>query len=1837
MSAVGTAAIPVLDIGGLLRRSSAGSQAVAAEIRRAVEGIGGFAIAGHGLTPAMMDEASEMARSFFALPAAEKRLVAGKSGPGYSAMLEENFAGNNCLPKEAFNIMPEMGPRWPAAPAGFREILSDYVRRMETLSAELMRAFALALDLPEGAYAGKFGEALSFLRIVHYPPCSPGFDAGRFRCEPHTDLGTLTILRSQNGQGGLQMFHPDHGWFDVTLEDSALLITVGDEMERWTGGRWKATLHQVVVPPPESLGSRRLSLIYFHNPDSLRSTVEAYLKRRSVKESTDAYGRIAALPPDRRRLFEQMLAERRGPQMIPRRAGAGPWPLSFAQEGVWFLHQLDPARYDYNVPAALRLEGHLNTEALSSSLNTIVGRHEILRTRFQLVDGVPRQRVAAEEFIPLELEDVSALPDPAGEAAARMQREARRPFNLEQGPLLRAKLYRLGADRHDLLLTAHHIAWDGWSTAIFTYELLALYRARHSGGRAELPILPIQYADYSVWQREWLQGAALEEQLRYWREELAGGVERVNLPGDGVHPATAAFRSEVELFEIPAATARALQGGVPAAEATLFMKLLAGLQTLLHLYTGQAEIATGSPVAARNRKELENLLGFFANTVVLRTGFADDPAFAEVLARVRRAALGAYDHQELPFAKLIEDLRPERSVSRTAPVNVTFWLQTIPVETLALPDLTVTPLEISNGSTSYDLSLLMEERGDTLAGRLTYAADVFPAEAARRFVRDFGRVLETAALAPERAVSVFGRELEGRAGAACAASPSGSCLTGSQLLMWLGQQYYGAAPAYNEVALYTIHGAVDAERFARAFELLVDGNDALRTTLRVVDGAPQQRFDTVERAALELVDFSAERDPRAELGRFVDARKVAPFDFARRLYDTALVKLGESEYVWYLCLHHLITDAWSFRLVFDRLAEIYGALDAPGAAPVWPRYQSYIEHERAYWASVEHAASAVYWEKKLSVPTEPLLFYGRSAKGRSSRVERVYRDLGAARTERLRAIASKPGFAALNQDMALANIFTVLTLAYLHRTSGQAEIPLGMAFHNRSSKDFRETVGAFMVVCPLRVTVSLTETFTSLAAKVQAEMRETHQHSRHVTPNRPEESAYEAMINYFNVRFNGFQGMPVDVEMTHAGHGTDTFSVQVQNFDRARPISLAFDFAADVFDAAQRERAAEHFLRVLDAFLESQGALIGKVDVLTAKERTVTAAPVVWEAESVVDLFARRVAESPDAVAVAHGGRSWSYRELDARAGRIASELAARGAGPEKLVALCVRPSAEMLATLLAILKTGAAYLPLDPENPPARLRSLVENSGASLIVTRSHEMPSVAGAPVVDLDGVPAEGAVLPAVAVDPASLAYVIYTSGSTGVPKGVMATHQALTNYACLARDAFGLTAGDRVLQFAPLAFDTSCEEIFPTLAAGATLVFRDGGLESGTRFLRSCRDLGITVLDLPTAYWHALMAELPPGDLPLDPIRLVVIGGEQATAAAWEIWRNRVGSRVRLVNTYGPTESTIAATIAELTDGGEGVPPIGRPIANGHVWVLNHMLAPMPVGSAGELYVGGAGLARGYRCDAALTAGRFVADPFAADPGQRIYRTGDRARLLADGQLQYLGRADQQIKIRGYRVEPAEIERELLRHGAIRQAAVTTVTDAGGEAVLAAFLVGRTAPPPTSSELRRLLKEQLPEYMLPARWVWLEALPLNARGKVDFHALRLLAPAAAAGRADRIAPRTPEEKAIAEVCAGLLQLDPAAISVQDNFFDLGGHSLLGTQLMSRLSRIFEVEIPLRALFDAPTIDGLAAAIVRLKSAQAGPDRMEKLLADLEGLSEEELDWILANEAPFESDVR
>ena len=1082
--------------------------------------------------------------------------------------------------------------------------------------------------------------------------------------------------------------------------------------------------------------------------------------------------------------LSQLQSTETRPPLIPRQR-PGHLPLSHAQRRLWFIHQLQETTSEYNLPEALRLRGELDRRALERAINTIVERHEILRTHFAEIEGEPRQIIVPHLPIEIPCEDFSSM-----EEAERWERvnsalreESTEAFDLAHGPLLRVKLLKLGEQDHILLRTLHHIISDAWSQNVFKQEFMVLYDAFRAGEENPLQPLPLQYADFALWQHAWLDDRAVAQELDYWRKQLAGIPEQLEQPRDRPRPAFQTFVADVYSLIVPSAKMKLVKRAGESNDATLYMTLLAAFALLLQRHSGETDIVIGSPIANRTGPQLEQMIGFLVNTLVLRVRVNPLQSFQELLRCARDTALEAFQHQDLPFERLVEELAAHRSLSTTPIFQVLFGLHHAPLRAQRLKGIEVEPVAIPDHWVRFDLELHAFESEQQTEFYWMYNRDLFDRWRMLRMAGQYGRLLEQIANAPDQSVGY-----------------------------------------------------------------------------------------------IDLLD-PAERE-------------------------------------------QVITE-WNDRSV------------------------------------------------------------------------------------------------SAGDDL-------------LHR------------------------------------------------------------------------------------------------------------------------------------------------------------------------------------------MFAQQAERTPQAIALSYEQQSCTYAELDCRANQLARYLLKQQVGPEVRVGICLERSMETVLAVLGVLKAGGAYLPLDPHAPAERLAYIIQDAGARVILTSSEmeeRLPrDQANLVFLDRDWtrIETEGETNLPLPASSANAAYVIYTSGSTGKPKGVVVTHENVVRLFSATQRWFNFNAADVWTLFHSYAFDFSVWEIWGALLYGGRLVVVPYWVtRSPESFYELLKTKKVTVLNqTPSAFRQLSDFEQASGlsghDLSL---RLVIFGGEALEMSSLRSWFTRHGDALpQMVNMYGITETTVHVTFKRLTaeTANESASLIGERIPDLQTYILDEFMQPTGIGIPGELYVGGAGLARAYLNRPELSAQRFVPHPFSKAPGERLYRSGDLARYRTDGELEYLGRIDQQVKIRGHRIELGEIESVLGRAHGVKQCAVIAREDTGLGPQLVAYIEPAQGAAINPEDVRKEMGRVLPDYMLPAAFVALEKIPITVNGKLDRRAL----PAPERQRERYRAPGNPQEQKLCELFAEVLGIEQ--VGVDDNFFALGGHSLIAPRLVSRIRDTLGVSLSLRALFESPTVAELSLRIHSGVSSKSALDQVLTLNA-------------------------
>jgi surfactin family lipopeptide synthetase A len=1044
-------------------------------------------------------------------------------------------------------------------------------------------------------------------------------------------------------------------------------------------------------------------------------------------------------------------------------------------------------------------------------------------------------------------------------------------------------------------------------------------------------------------------------------------------------------------------------------------------------------------------------------------------------------------------------------------------------------------------------------------------------------------------------------------------------LSFAQQRLWFLDQLEPGNALYNVPCAIQLTGRLNEEALERSINEIIRRHEILRTRFTTSNGQPVQVIAPSLSIPLPVTDLGklpqAERKAKAERLAAEEAKRSFNLG-AGPLLRANLLRLAPEEHVLLLNIHHIASDETSREIIVRELVALYDAFSQNKPSPLpelKTQYADYAVWQRGWLKNGSLEKEIAYWRKRLQgapavleLPTD----HSRPA-AQSFRGANLSFDLDSAISESLKALSQREG----------ATLFMTLLAAFqvlLARYTGQDDIVVGSPFTNRQRAEVEGLIGFFVNTVPLRVDLSQDPSFRQLLHRVKETALEAYDHRELPLEKLVEELRPERNLSYnplFQVLFavqNSVSGVERVAGLTLHLRDVDTGTAKFDLTCTVIPkddggFTTGFEYNTDLFEAASIRRMIDSFHSILEAIARDSEQSISQLPLLSQKERHKVL--VEWNAtqsdyprdKCIHQLVEAQAAATPDAPAVVHDHDWLTYRELNQRANQLAHFLRKCGVGPEVPVGVCLENSLELTIALLAVLKAGGACLALDPAYPKERLQLMLEDSGAPVLLSREGLLPDLASAHTERLcilaagEFLQEESCENPEPNVTPKSLAYMIYTSGSTGKPKGVMLTHGGLVNYITAAIRLYGLRPSDRLLQFSSISFDIAIEEIFPTWAAGATLVLRSGNFSlAGSDFLRWARQQKLTVLSVATAYWHELVHELAESGATLpESLRLVIVGGEKAQIQALEAWRKVAGSRVRWLNTYGPTETCVIATSYEPPQSGP-LPsplPIGRPIDNVRVHILDRNLQLVPVGIPGEVHIGGPGVARGYLHHPDLTEAKFIADPFSSEPGARLYKTGDLAHYLDDGQIEFVGRRDFQVKIRGFRVELGEIEAALAKHPAVRECIVIAREEASNIKRLVGYVVPAAGATTDAAALRKFLKKQLPEYMVPTDFVLLQEFPLTPNGKVDRNALPAPLPGVVS-ESGHVAATNFVEAQLVAMWEEILAKKP--VGIRDNFFDLGGHSLLAVRLMRRIEQNFKRKLPLTTLFEAPTIEQFAALL-------------------------------------------
>ncbi len=1511
----------------------------------------------------------------------------------------------------------------------------------------------------------------------------------------------------------------------------------------------------------------------------------------------------------------------------------------------WFFEQNIADVHHWNQTIVLEVRQSLDLKLLERVVEHLLQHHDALRLRFVQTESGWQQFLSNTdgEEIPFSYIDLSALPEIQQKAAMEATAsELQASLNLSQGPLVRVALFNLGDRKPNrLLLTIHHLAVDGVSWRILLADFEIAYQQLSRGESIKLSPKTTSFKQWSESLHQYALSPQLEREQKYWVSCLYQQKTRLPVDFANVTNTVASARTLSVNFSVEE-TRALLRGGIEDAS-------LAALLQVFSQWTGEQMLLVDLEGHGREEVvenvDLSRTVGWFTTIfpVVLKLG--ESTQKEEVLKAVKEQ-LRAIPHRGIGYGVLryLSNAEQLQTLPK-AEVRFNYLGQSDQVfqnsSLFQLATESIGAARSLRGNRSYLLDINAIVVGGRLQFDWTYSEQIHCRDTIENLALEFGAVMRSLILnspdaanytptdfpkarLSQTALNLLLAQIKSQTQNIEDIYP----LSPAQQGILFHSLYAPKAGMYFVQMSYVLHCNLNVSAFEQAWQQIIDRHAVLRTSFHWenVERSLQVVYRQVQ-LPLEQYDWRLipPSEQQQQIEAFLQADREQDFDFSQApLMRLTLIRLEDNTYQFVWSKHHLILDGWSTALILKEVLDAYTALSqgqdflSVSCRP----YGDYI----AWLQQQDLSVAETFWRQLLKGFTAPTMLnvggnFGDEVKGNGKQQIQLSETTTAA----LYSLARK-------HQLTLNTLIQGTWALLLSRYSGESDVVFGATVSGRPAElaETESMVGLFINTLPVRVQVDRDQFLIPWLREIQAQQSEARQYEYSPLVEIQGWSDVPRGVPLFETLVI-FENYPVHSSLPQYREilGVREIAVVEQtNY----PLTLIVEVDSQVslqilsdrtrFDSATITRILGHFQTLLEGTSVDPDRRLSQLPLLTESERQQVLfdwnnTKIDYPHLCLHQLFEAQVERTPDAVAVVFEDQQLTYSQLNEKANLLAHHLIKLGVKPNSLVGICVERSLEMVVGLLGILKAGSAYVPLDPAYPRSRIAFMLEDAQISVLVTQSQLIPALpshhAIAVCLDTDSeqINQNDAHNPNITVTPDNLAYIIYTSGSTGTPKGVQIFQSALVNFLTAMRQSPGLSEKDILLGVTTLSFDIAALEIFLPLIVGARLAIASRQVATdGTELLKQMQDLGVTVMQATPATWRLLLA----AGWQNSPGLKILCGGEALdTKLANELLLR--GEQVW--NLYGPTETTIWSVIDRVSSS-DSVISIGRPIGNTQIYILDPDLKLVPVGVIGELYIGGAGVAKGYLNRPELTAERFISHPFEVGDS-RVYKTGDLARYLPDGRIEYLGRSDFQVKLRGRRIELLEIEAKINTHPEVGESVVVLREDDPGNQRLVAYIVSKSLNL-KAGELRRYLEELLPNYMVPNLFVMLEALPLTPNGKVDRRSLP--APETSRPELEKLfaPPRTAVEEEIAKIWAEILNIEQ--VGIHDNFFDLGGHSLLATQAISRLRAAFNVELPLRQLFESPTVAELAVAIAQNLIDQADDEMLTQMLAELEQVSDQEI---------------
>lgn len=1577
--------------------------------------------------------------------------------------------------------------------------------------------------------------------------------------------------------------------------------------------------------------------------------------------------------------------------------------LSSSQKRLWILSQIEDGNTAYNIPGFYLFEGDLNSDAIEYALQKIVDRHEILRTVF--IDdqqGGVKQYVKSKSEIDFKLfkEDLTDTPEKETILKNSLNEQVNTPFNLLKGPLLKANLYKLAENKHVFAYIMHHIISDGWSMEILVKELLMYYNSYLEGGLDVLQPLELQFKDYAAWQQEQLTGSNLESNKKYWKQQFEGNIPTLNLPIDHPRPLHKTFNSGVFSTEIDIYLTKKIKDICSSEGTTLFVGVLTLMNCLFHKYTHQEDIIIGVPVAGRNHEDLDNQIGFYVNTLALRTRFQKNNHFIDVLNNIKKVTLEAYNHQEYPFDEIIEDLNLKRDMSRNALFDVMVGLQNKleEQESFQLGNLQVKNYEIDESSLSlFDMTISFVEVSDKLIVNIAYNSDLFEIKTIEKMGENMIQFLNEIILTPQKPIEELAdfivrkeseksneieiikeiippsNEIETKLRSIWSKilnieedqisisdnffllgglslrvmkllsrihkefevklelkkifatnvlkdqalliqesnknklvfinkipEQESYKLSSSQKRLWVLSQFEDSNVAYNIPGTYVFKGDLNKEAIDHAVYSIIERHEILRTVFDTDEkGELRQFIKSSKEINLSVFhgDLRTSDDKQNRINTIIDSETTKAFNLKEGpLLRCSLYQLDEDEFVFIYVMHHIISDGWSMGLLVKELLLFYNSYLAGVMTPLQPlriQYKDFAYWQQNHIESTDVNKHKAYWINQFSGDLPVLEFP----------VDNNRNTIKSFNGNSVDAKIEKPFMQMLKNscDDIDATVFMGLMAVVnglLYRYTNQDDIIIGIPIAGREHVDLENQIGFYVNTLAIRTKIDSESNFKELLKATKKVALEAYEHqvfpfdelveSLGLKRDMSRNPIFDVMVTYHkSEKEEGLNDQLNNVEIntvTTKSNQATLFDLTFNFHEIEEELFFSIEYNSDLFQQSTIEQLVSHFIAFIKAIENDPAQSIQKLKYLSEAEQnqllvsfndTQSNYP---KSKTIIELFQEQVKRTPHNQALIQNDFSLSYEELEYQTNQFSSFLQLKHQIKKgDLVGIHLDKSVWSIISLLAIIKVGGIYLPIDISYPTERVKYMMSNSNCSFLITENEINDFKKNQNTFSKVNFNESSK-------NPDDSVCVIYTSGSTGNPKGVLIKQKNIirlvknTNY-------IELTNTDTILSLVSFSFDGALFDFFGSLLNGGTLVLTSKNDSIDFQVLEALINKNkITVFLLTTTLFNAWVDNGLPNS---DTLRAVLFGGEQASLFHVQKFIQE-SSAIELINVYGPTENTTYSTTYTIGKDilSKSSVPIGKPINNSRVYILDNQFEPVPIGVIGEIYVAGDGISNGYLNNDKLTGERFLRNPFENDGV--MYKTGDKGKYRSDGNIEYYGREDDQVKIRGFRIELGEIETEILKYETIESTVVKIDDEFWEEKKIVAFITGRSEI--NILNLKKQLKTVLPDYMIPFLIIQVDSIPLTPNGKIDKKAMNITKEMVKLSENELIHPRNNEEVEMLEIWKDVLNIKNTDIGIRSDFFEIGGHSLIAIKLKSKIKEILNKEVKIQDIYNFPTIESL-----------------------------------------------